>query len=89
MGPFQVEYMVGKAAVKLRLPEEWNRIHNVFHVSLTKPYIGSNDLREKRHVVPPPPVQWLEGKPLYEVESLLDHCVVKKGRKKIYRFLLK
>eukprot|EP00983_Pelagomonas_calceolata_P035049 1096190-Pelagomonas_calceolata.AAC.1 len=37
MGPFEVEHMVGKAAVKLRLPEEWNRIHNVFHVSLTKP----------------------------------------------------
>eukprot|EP00983_Pelagomonas_calceolata_P079102 1154533-Pelagomonas_calceolata.AAC.3 len=39
MGPFEVEHMVGKAAVKLRLPEEWNRIHNVFHVTLTKPYL--------------------------------------------------
>eukprot|EP00983_Pelagomonas_calceolata_P031088 976489-Pelagomonas_calceolata.AAC.2 len=31
MGPFEVEHMVGKATMKLCLPEEWNRIHNVFH----------------------------------------------------------
>eukprot|EP00983_Pelagomonas_calceolata_P084309 1156336-Pelagomonas_calceolata.AAC.2 len=89
MGPFEVDRMVGQATEKLRLPEEWNWIHNVFQVSLTKPYIGSTNLRVKRHVLPPPPVQWLEGEPLYKVESLLDHCVAKKGRKKIYRFLVK
>ena len=90
MGPFEVEDMVGKAAVKLRLPKEWRRIHDVFHVNLTKPYIGSADLGlGRRHVVPPPPVQWLEGEPLYNVEHLVDHCVARRGRKKIYRFLVK
>ncbi|KAJ9512261.1 hypothetical protein QJQ45_012828 [Haematococcus lacustris] len=34
VGPFSVQYMVGKAAVKLWLPDEWSRLHNVFHVSL-------------------------------------------------------
>ncbi|KAJ9520826.1 hypothetical protein QJQ45_014026 [Haematococcus lacustris] len=31
VGPFSVQYMVGKAAVKLWLPDEWSRLHNVFH----------------------------------------------------------
>lgn len=86
MGPFEVIDMVGKAAVKLRLPSQWKRIHNVFHVSLVKPYIG--DASSSR-VTPPPPVQWLDGEPLYTVESLLDHIVVRKGRGKIYKFLIK
>ena len=86
MGPFEVIDMVGKAAVKLRLPSQWKRIHNVFHVSLVKPYIG--DASSSR-VTPPPPVQWLDGEPLYTVESLLDHIVVRKGRGKIYKFVIK
>ena len=38
MGPFEVDSMVGNVAVKLNLPREWTRIHNVFHVNLVKPY---------------------------------------------------
>jgi len=38
MGPYPVEYMVGKVAVKLRLPPDWSRIHDV-HVSLVKPWV--------------------------------------------------
>ncbi len=33
MGPFEVIDMVGKAAVKLRLPVQWKKIHNVFKAS--------------------------------------------------------
>ncbi len=86
MGPFEVIDMVGKAAAKLCLPSQWKRIHNVFHVSLVKPYIG--DASSSR-VTPPPPVQWLDGEPLYTVESLPDHVVVRKGRGKIYMSLIK
>ena len=68
VGPFEVLHMVGEVAVKLSLPKEWSRIHPVFHVSLVKPY-----LRELRQVVAPPPVQWLDGEPLYTVEKLLSH----------------
>jgi len=85
MGPFEVISTVGKAAVKLRLPQQWKRVHNVFHVSLVKPYIGD----AQRFAPPPPPVQWLDGEPLYTVESLLDHMIVRKGRGKIYKFLVK
>jgi len=67
MGPFKVIDMVGKAAVKpLRLPSLRKRIHDVFHVSLVKPYI--EDISCSR-VTPPPPVQWLEGEFLIKWEG--------------------
>jgi len=58
----------------------------VFHVSLVKPYIGD---ASPNRVTPPHPVQWLDGEPLYTVESLLDHVVVRKGSGKTYKFLIK
>ena len=39
MGSFEVDSMVGNVAVKLNLPREWMRIHNVFHVNLVIPYL--------------------------------------------------
>ncbi|KAJ9534604.1 hypothetical protein QJQ45_002896 [Haematococcus lacustris] len=69
--------MIGKVAVQLHLPPSWNRMHNVFHVSLVKPYWGN----QTPNLAAPPPVQWLKGEPVYEVEKLLAHRVVKlKGR---------
>jgi len=31
MGPFTMVEMVGPVAVHLRLPEQWRRVHDVFH----------------------------------------------------------
>ena len=72
--------MVGASAVKLHLPPEWRRIHDVLNVSLTKPLL-SDPAKPHRAVTPPPPVQWLDGEPLYRVECLLEHMVAKRGRK--------
>ncbi|KAJ9523477.1 hypothetical protein QJQ45_007243 [Haematococcus lacustris] len=77
VGPSTVLRMIGKVAVQLHLPPSWNRMHNVFHVSLVKPYCGN----QTPNLAAPPPVQWLEGEPVYGVEKLLAHRVVKlKGR---------
>jgi hypothetical protein len=98
MGPFEVDCMVGRVAVKLNLPREWTRIHNVFHVNLVKPYLERADGRPCRErTKPPAPLQYLDGEPLFEVEALLDHEVVTftrgKGKNKklkaFYRFLIK
>ncbi|KAJ9519231.1 hypothetical protein QJQ45_017892 [Haematococcus lacustris] len=82
VGPFSVQYMVGKAAVKLWLPDEWSRLHNVFHVSLVKPY-----RTDASGAVPglagPPPVQWLDGEPQYTVEKVVGHRLEpSKGKRK-------
>ncbi|KAJ9534318.1 hypothetical protein QJQ45_007014 [Haematococcus lacustris] len=82
VGPFSVQYMVGKAAVKLWLPDEWSRLHNVFHVSLVKPY-----RTDASGAVPglagPPPVQWLDGEPQYTGEKVVGHRLEpSKGKRK-------
>ena len=98
LGPFEVDSMVGNVAVKLNLPREWTRIHNVFHVNLVKPYLqGSGDQPSRQRTKPPAPLQFLDGEPLFEVEALLDHELVKFTRGKVrnkkpkafYRFLIK
>ena len=71
-GPFEVDHMIGASAVKFHLPPKWRRIHNVFHVSLTKPFF-SDPAKPHRTVTSHPPVQWLDGEPLCRVECLLEH----------------
>ncbi|KAJ9525373.1 hypothetical protein QJQ45_003214 [Haematococcus lacustris] len=81
VGPFEVQYMVGEAAVKLELPQQWSRFHNVFHVSLVKPY-RSDGSSAVPGVSSPPPEQWLDGEPVYTVERVLDHRLVNTGKRK-------
>jgi hypothetical protein len=61
IGPFQVDRVVSPVAFKLRLPKHM-RVHNVFHVSMLKPY------RRDGSVQPPPPPDIIDGEFEYEVE---------------------
>lgn len=81
VGPFPVECMVGKAAVRLTLPPHY-RIHNTFHVSLISPYLTDGRVQ-------PPPVTVLDSDPCYTVERVLLHRARKSGRKKTLEFLVK
>ncbi|KAJ9512185.1 hypothetical protein QJQ45_012664 [Haematococcus lacustris] len=75
IGPFKVLEHVGPVAVRLDLPRAMARMHPVFHVSLLRPYTS-----EHPHL--PPPVEWLDEAPLYEVEKLLAHRGVRAGQPK-------
>jgi hypothetical protein len=66
IGPFEVMYVVGPVAYKLKMNHGW-LVHPVFHVSLLEPY------REDGRVQPPPPPVEMEGALEYEVESILEH----------------
>ena len=82
VGPFKVSKQVGKVAYKLDLPSNM-KIHPVFHVSLLKPYHPSGRTQ------PPPPAVWVDDEPEYEVEHILSHRVVKRGRNRKYEYLIK
>ena len=47
IGPFKILRKVGKVAYELALPPQCHHIHNVFHVSILKPYVpDSNQVKE-------------------------------------------
>jgi hypothetical protein len=76
IGPFQVLERVGELAYKLDLPASLKRVHPVFHVSLLKPYHSEG----RRQPLPPPPVLQDEEGPLFEIDTVLTHRQVKRGR---------
>ena len=43
IGPFAVLKQIGKVAYEIALPPQWQHIHNVFHVSMLKPYISASN----------------------------------------------
>lgn len=69
VGPFAVEQMVGPVAVRLQLTHGFEKLHNVFHVSKVKPYVSSGNAS----TVAPLPVEWVDGDPVYVVDSILEH----------------
>ncbi|KAJ9515942.1 hypothetical protein QJQ45_016884 [Haematococcus lacustris] len=59
-----------------------SRIHNVFHVSLVKPYRTYDASDQVPGHAGPPPLQWLDGEPEYKVEKVVDHRLAKsKGKR--------
>ncbi|KAF8663969.1 hypothetical protein AX16_000853 [Volvariella volvacea WC 439] len=72
-GPFEVLEKIGAVSYRLRLPEEWSLIHNVFHYNLLTPYIGSTTPQQQfiadQHQ--PAPVL-VENQPEYEIKELYD-----------------
>ena len=39
IGPFEIVERIGPVAYRLELPEEFSRVHNVFHISMLRKYI--------------------------------------------------
>ena len=66
MGPFEVTQVINDAAYRLALPSTW-RAHNVFHVSLLRPYKNNGE------PVAPMSYTLVGGKDdAWEVERILD-----------------
>jgi len=78
IGPFQVNRMIGPVAVKLNLPDTM-KCHNVFHVSLVKPYKCREG--EEPQVCVPPIEFDTDGTPIWQVERVVNRCTlpIRKG----------
>ena len=87
VGPFDVVRRIGQTAYELDLHNTMPvNLHEVFHVSLLKPYVHDPSK-------PPPPVPNFRGtEPEWEVEKILDHRNLKvsqKSRRARREFLVK
>ncbi len=58
---------VGKQAYQLELPIALQRYHDIFHISLLKPYIEGGD-----GVMPPQPIT-VDGEAEWELERIVKH----------------
>ncbi|MCO5568835.1 hypothetical protein L7F22_022536 [Adiantum nelumboides] len=83
-GPFQVCDKISDVAYRLKLPESW-RIHNAFHVSLLRPYVG--DVPEDLPVEDQPEVEELDE--ILVPEQILAHKERKVKGKVARRYLVK
>ena len=78
LGPFKLIRMVGSQAAELELPRTM-RIHDVFHVSLIKPFVActAEDLIN-------PPVVYVDGDQEFDVDFVKAH----RGTKRNQEFLV-
>lgn len=82
IGPFKVLERIGAVAYKLELAVTM-KIHDVFHVSLLKPY------HRDGRVEPLRPPELIDDEPEWEVDWILEHRLVKRGRKNKVEYLIK
>ena len=80
LGPFTVDSLVGKAAVKLQLPTygNWDKVHDVFHMSLLRKYHARID---SDTTLCPPALTFEDGAAIWEVEAIMAHRMTKNGKK--------
>jgi hypothetical protein len=79
IGPFTVQDVLSDVSYRLDLPK-CMRCHNVFHLSLLKPFVLDPN---NRFQPPPLPFEFDEEEGLwYEIEDILAHKITKLGGKK-------
>ena len=91
IGPYRVVEPVGfpgrEVSYRLSLPAQC-KIHDVFHVSLLKPYKEPSD--EQHLGFLPQPLDWLDGMPMFEVDRIAGHKIVNlRGGQKSLEYLIK
>lgn len=78
IGPFRISTVISDVAYHLELPPHI-RIHPVFHVSQLKEFHTESERFPDRHQPPPPPVV-IEDQEEYEVDCILEHRYLRRGK---------
>ena len=87
LGPFSISKVINSQAYALDLPATYD-IHNVFHVSLLRPYHSDGTYQPPKFK--PPPIDLWDGQPVWRVERLLDHAVINpRAKTPKYKYLVR
>jgi hypothetical protein len=86
VGPYRISRVVNMNAYELELPVSMGRVHNVFHISLLKPF---NSQRQEEPSLRQLPWTGPEDQKEYLVEAILAHRTKHLGRKVWNEFLVK
>jgi len=83
IGPFTVKNALSDVTYRLHLPD-CMKCHNVFHLSLLRPFH-----KDERYQPPPLPFEYDEEEGVwYELNCLLKHRWIKRGRGKVIQYLV-
>lgn len=85
VGPFKIIKKISDVAYKLQLTHPFDKIHDVFHVSLLKPFVI--DPYKRGYERPPP--ELVDGAEEYEVERIVDKRVKTIGKRTKIEYLVK
>ena len=85
VGPFSIVDKISPLVYKLQLPDTW-KIHNVFHISLLRPWRQSLYSTDQQQVVPE--IEAPEAEQTGEMEKVLRWRWVRRGRRLTKEYLV-
>ncbi|MCO5581497.1 hypothetical protein L7F22_035382 [Adiantum nelumboides] len=83
-GPFQISEVINDVSCRLSLPASW-KIHNAFHVSLLRQFVGELPIQPEDS--PQPEVDELDE--VLQPEQILAHKERRQGGRMVRRYLVK
>ena len=69
MGPFKITDVLNEVTVRLQLPKNLRKVHNVFHISMLKKVPPQDQWRVESET---PEAIWVDGESHQEVREIVD-----------------